>query len=40
MSREITTHKVNGCNEKLRVWASDEPGNGGAHHVYTIDPKL
>jgi hypothetical protein len=36
-NRELTSHKVNGCNDKLRIWACDEPGAGGAHHVYTID---
>lgn len=37
MSREITTHKVNGCNEALRVEAVDEPGSGGANHHYEIN---
>lgn len=34
--REITTHKVNGCNEALRVRATDEPGSGGAYHRYEV----
>jgi hypothetical protein len=34
--REITTHKVNGCNDKLRIEARDEPGSGGANHLYQI----
>lgn len=34
--REITTHKVNGCNEDLKIIATDEPGSGGAHHDYAI----
>ena len=34
--REITTHKVNGCNEEVSVYASDAPGSGGAHHRYKI----
>lgn len=38
MSREITTHKVNGCNDALKVAAADEPGSGGANHVYDITP--
>lgn len=40
--REITTHKVNGCNEGLKVAALDEPGSGGANHHYRMefnDPK-
>lgn len=36
MYREITTHKVNGCNDALTVLAVDEPGSGGANHVYHI----
>lgn len=38
--REITTHKVNGCNDGLKVAAIDEPGSGGANHVYDITPVL
>ena len=38
--REITTHKVNGCNDKLRIEARDEPGSGGANHVYDITPTV
>lgn len=34
--REITTHKVNGCNEALRVECLDQPGSGGACHLYHI----
>ena len=34
--REITTHKVNGCNSALRLTADNEPGLGGANHRYTI----
>lgn len=36
MSREITTHKVNGLNEVLTVSVLDEPGPGGASHEYEI----
>lgn len=36
MTREITTHKVNGCNEALTVTAVDEPGHGGANNEYRI----
>jgi hypothetical protein len=34
--REITSHKVNGLNEALKIEATDEPGAGGANHIYTI----
>lgn len=36
MPREITTHKVNGCNESLAVHAMDGPGPGGASHEYRV----
>lgn len=38
MAREIETHKVNECNEVLKITAVDDPGNGGANHVYDITP--
>lgn len=34
--REITSHKVSGLNEALKVLALDEPGSGGACHHYQI----
>lgn len=34
--RELTGHKVNGCNEALEVCAVDEPGQGGACHHYMV----
>lgn len=34
--RDITIHKVNGCNEALFVQAIDQPSSGGAHHAYQI----
>ncbi len=37
MSREITTHKVNGLNDELRIKVMDEPGAGGACHHYHIE---
>lgn len=40
MSRELTSHKVNGLNEVLRVTACDEPGAGGAPHCYRIEPTV
>lgn len=36
MSRELTSHKVNGLNEALRIEVLDEPGSGNACHVYGI----
>lgn len=35
--REITSHKVNGLNEELDIVVRDEPGHGGACHVYAIE---
>ena len=34
MRREITTHKVNGCNAEIVVQADGEPGPGGACQKY------
>jgi hypothetical protein len=36
MLRELTSHKVNGCNEDLVIEVIDEPGSGGANHDYAI----
>jgi len=36
MSRQITSHKVNGLNDALRIDVLDEPGDGGACHEYQI----
>lgn len=36
MSRELTSHKVNGCNDALKIEVLDEPGDGGANHEYRI----
>lgn len=36
MYRELTSHKVNGCNEAISVSVLDEPGCGGACHEYRI----
>ena len=36
MTREITSHKVNGLNEALTVSADDERGAGNANHEYSI----
>lgn len=35
--RELTSHKTNGVNEALVIEVMDDPGPGGAHHVYDID---
>lgn len=40
MARELTSHKVNGLNEVLRVEVLDEPGPGGACHSYAIVPTV
>lgn len=34
--RELTDHKVNSVNDKLSILVLDEPGAGGANHVYAI----
>ena len=34
--RELTSHRVNGLNEALRVVAIDGPGPGNASHQYEI----
>lgn len=35
-ARELTAHRVNGLNEKLRIFVLDAPGHGGACHEYAI----
>lgn len=34
--REITSHKINELNEALQITTLDEPGPGGANHVYGV----
>ncbi len=34
--RELTSHKVNGLNESITITAVDEPGAGGANHIYVM----
>lgn len=34
--REITDHKVNPANDRLTIQVHDEPGAGGANHLYAI----
>lgn len=36
MTREIHDHKVNECNEKIKIEVLDDPGTGGANHRYLI----
>lgn len=35
--RELTDHKINPANDKLRIVVTDTPGAGGANHRYEID---
>jgi hypothetical protein len=35
--RAITTHQVNPANDTLTVSVLDEPGSGGANHLYQIE---
>lgn len=34
--RTINEHKVNPANDKLTITVRDEPGHGGASHVYEV----
>ena len=34
--RELTDHRVNPANDVLKIEVMDEPGSGGASHVYRI----
>lgn len=34
--REIITHRVNPAHDPLRITVEDQPGSGGAHHLYRI----
>lgn len=34
--RQLTGHKVNPANDKLNIAVVDEPGSGGASHLYQI----
>ncbi len=36
MKRELTSHKVNGLNEALKILVVDEPSQGNACHRYHI----
>ncbi len=35
--RQITDHVVNPANDKLRITVTDEPGSGGANHLYIVE---
>lgn len=35
--RTLTSHIVNPANDKITITVMDEPGQGGANHVYRID---
>lgn len=35
--REITSHVVNPANDRLKITVLDEPGHGGACHLYQIE---
>lgn len=34
--RELTDHRINPANDRLTVTVEDEPGAGGANHLYMI----
>jgi hypothetical protein len=34
--REITSHIVNPVNDKIKITVLDQPGHGGANHVYGL----
>lgn len=36
LMRELTDHKINPANDALTIKVLDEPGAGGANHVYAI----
>jgi hypothetical protein len=36
VAHELTSHRVNGLNESLRVFRLDQPGQGGACHQYVV----
>lgn len=36
MPREITSHKINGLNDAIKILVIDEPGAGGANHTYRL----
>lgn len=34
--RELTGHRVNPANDTLKITVEDEPGAGGANHLYMV----
>lgn len=34
--RELTEHKVNPANDRIKITVTDEPGAGGANHAYLV----
>lgn len=36
MKRTLTDHKLNGLNDAIEIFVIDEPGQGGACHVYDL----
>lgn len=36
LKRELSERKVNPANDTLTISVIDEPGSGGAHHIYRI----
>ncbi len=34
--RELTSHRVNECNQGISIMVEDAPGAGGANHCYVI----
>ncbi len=36
MKRQLTDHIVNPANDKITITVLDEPGSGGANHLYQI----
>lgn len=37
--RTVEYHKINPVNDTLNITVMDEPGSGGACHVYSVAPK-
>lgn len=37
MTRSISDHVVNPANDKITITATDQPGAGGANHLYMVE---
>lgn len=37
MSRKVTDHVINPTNDRITITVVDEPGSGGASHLYQIE---